>query len=251
MAAFKDKVALVIGATAGIGRATAEAFASAGAAVFLTGRNEAAGEDLVTTLRSRGARAAFAAGDVANEEHIRSWVEATVREFGRLDIAVNNAGTEGTLGPVVQQTAENFTRTFDVNVKGTLLAMKHEIPVIAKQGGAIVNLSSMVGDVGMAGASVYVASKHAINGLTRSAALETARMGVRVNAVAPGGVTTPMLERFTGGNKEAQSGFANSHPMGRLAKPQEIAAAILFLAGDDAKFMTGSVLTVDGGYVAQ
>jgi len=251
MATFKDKVALVIGATAGIGRATAEAFASAGAAVFLTGRNEAAGEDLVTTLRSRGVRAAFAAGDVANEEHVRGWVEAAVREFGRLDVAVNNAGTEGTLGPVVQQTAENFTRTFDVNVKGTLLAMKHEIPVIAKQGGAIVNLSSMVGDVGMAGASVYVASKHAINGLTRSAALETARMGVRVNAVAPGGVTTPMLERFTGGNKEAQSGFANSHPMGRLAKPQEIAAAILFLAGDDAKFMTGSVLTVDGGYVAQ
>jgi len=202
-------------------------------------------------LRSRGARAAFAAGDISNEEHVRGWVEAAVREFGRVDVAVNNAGTEGTLGPIVQQTAENFTRTFDINVKGTLLAMKHEIPVIARQGGAIVNLSSMVGDVGMAGASVYVASKHAINGLTRSAALETARMGVRVNAVAPGGVLTPMLERFTAGNQDAQAGFANSHPLGRLAQPEEIATAILFLASDDAKFMTGSVLTVDGGYVAQ
>lgn len=251
MAMFKDKVALVIGATAGIGRATAEAFAGAGAAVFLTARNKAAGEELVTTLRSRGARAAFAAGDISNEEHVRGWVEAAVREFGRVDVAVNNAGTEGTLGPIVQQTAENFTRTFDINVKGTLLAMKHEIPVIARQGGAIVNLSSMVGDVGMAGASVYVASKHAINGLTRSAALETARMGVRVNAVAPGGVLTPMLERFTAGNQDAQAGFANSHPLGRLAQPEEIATAILFLASDDAKFMTGSVLTVDGGYVAQ
>jgi NAD(P)-dependent dehydrogenase (short-subunit alcohol dehydrogenase family) len=196
--------------------------------VFLTGRNKAAGKELVTTLRAGGARAAFAAGDVANEEHVRGWVEAAMREFGRVNVAVNNAGTEG-----------------------TLFAMKYEIPVIAKQGGAIVNVSSMVGDVGMAGASVYVASKHAVNGLTRSAALETARMGVRVNAVAPGGVTTPMLERFTSGNKEAQAGFANSHPMGRLAKPEEIAAAILFLASDDAKFMTGSVLTVDGGYVAQ
>jgi len=251
MASFKDKVVLVIGATAGIGRATAEAFAAAGAAVFLTGRNKAAGEELVTTLRSRGARAAFSPGDVANEDDVRSWLESAVREFGRVDAAVNNAGIEGSLGPIVEQTVENFTRTFDINVKGTLLAMKHEIPVIGKQGGAIVNVSSMVGDVGMAGASVYVASKHAVNGLTRSAALETARTGVRVNAVAPGGVVTPMLERFTSGNKDAQAGFANSHPMGRLAQPEEIAATILFLASEDAKFMTGSVLHVDGGYVTQ
>ena len=174
-----------------------------------------------------------------------------MREFGRVDVAVNNAGIEGSLGPIVEQTVENFTRTFDINVKGTLLAMKHEIPVIARQGGAIVNLSSMVGDVGMAGASVYVASKHAVNGLTRSAALETARTGVRVNAVAPGAVATPMLERFTSGNKGAQAGLANSHPIGRLAQPEEIASAILFLASEEAKFMTGSVLHVDGGYVAQ
>ena len=248
---FKDKVVLVTGATAGIGRATAEAFAAAGAAVVVTGRNTAAGDDLVASLRARGTKAKFLAGDVTREQNVRSWIAATLQEFGRLDIAVNNAGVEGTLGPIVEQTEENFARTFDANVKGLLFSLKHEIPVLAKQGGAIVNVSSIVGDVGMAGASVYVASKHAVNGLTRTAALETARMGIRVNAVAPGGVMTPMLERFTGGNKEAQAGFANSHPIGRLAHPDEIAPAILFLASDEAKFITGSVLLVDGGYTAQ
>jgi NAD(P)-dependent dehydrogenase (short-subunit alcohol dehydrogenase family) len=248
---FKDKVVLVVGATTGIGRATAEAFADAGAALFLTGRNVAAGEEITASLRSRGARASFLAGDVSREDDVRSWVTAAVREFGRIDVAVNNAGVEGKLGPIVEQTAENFAHTFDVNVKGMLFALKHEIPVLAEHGGAIVNVSSMVGDVGMAGASVYVASKHAVNGLTRSAALETARLGVRINAIAPGGVLTPMFERFTEGNKEAQTGFANSHPVGRLAQPDEIARSILFLASDDAKFMTGSVLVIDGGYTAQ
>jgi NAD(P)-dependent dehydrogenase (short-subunit alcohol dehydrogenase family) len=136
-------------------------------------------------------------------------------------------------------------------VKGLLFSLKHEIPALAKRGGAIVNVSSFVGDVGIAGASVYVASKHAVNGLTRSAALETARMNIRVNAIAPGGVVTPMLDRFTGGNKEFQAGLANMHPLGRLAQPDEIANAILFLASDAAKFMTGAVLMVDGGYTTQ
>ena len=248
---FKDKVVLVTGATAGIGRATAEAFAAAGATLVLTGRNTAAGEDLVAALRARGTQTKFFAGDVAREESVRAWIAAAVQEFGRLDVAVNNAGVEGKLGPIVEQTAENFAHTFDTNVKGLLFALKHEIPVLAKQGGAIVNVSSIVGDVGMAGASVYAASKHAVNGLTRSAALETARMGIRVNAVAPGGVMTPMLERFTGGSQEMQAGFANGHPVGRLAQPEEIAQAILFLASHEARFMTGSVLLIDGGYTAQ
>jgi len=248
---FKDKVVLITGATAGIGAATAEAFAAAGAHLILTGRTTAAGEELAGRLRARGVRVKFVTGDVSKEENVRSWIAAAVREFGRLDIAVNNAGVEGALGPVSEQTADNFEHVFAINVRGLLLSLKHEIPVIAKQGGAIVNVSSMVGDIGMAGASVYVASKHAVNGLTRSAALETARMGVRINAIAPGGVVTSMFERFTGGNKEMQAGFANAHPVGRLASPADIARTILFMASDDASFMTGSVVAVDGGYTAQ
>ena len=248
---FKDKVVLITGATAGIGAATAEAFAAAGAHLILTGRTTAAGEELAGRLRARGVRVKFVTGDVSNEENVRSWIAAAVREFGRLDIAVNNAGVEGALGPVTEQTADNFEHVFAINVRGLMLSLKHEIPAIARQGGAIVNLSSMVGDIGMAGASVYVASKHAVNGLTRSAALETARMGVRINAIAPGGVVTPMFERFTGGNKEMQTGFANAHPVGRLASPTDIARTILFMASDDASFMTGSVVAVDGGYTAQ
>ena len=248
---FKDKVVLITGATAGIGAATAEAFAAAGAHLILTGRTTAAGEELAGRLRARGVRVKFVTGDVSREESVRSWIAAAVREFGRLDIAVNNAGVEGALGPVTEQAVDNFEHVFAINVRGLMLSLKHEIPAIAKQGGAIVNVSSMVGDIGMAGASVYVASKHAVNGLTRSAALETARMGVRINAIAPGGVVTPMFERFTGGNKEMQTGFANAHPVGRLASPADIARTILFMASDDASFMTGSVVAVDGGYTAQ
>jgi NAD(P)-dependent dehydrogenase (short-subunit alcohol dehydrogenase family) len=248
---FKDKVVLITGATAGIGAATAEAFAAAGAHLVLTGRTTTPGEELAGRLRARGARAKFVTGDVSKEESVRAWIAAAVAEFGRLNVAINNAGVEGALGPVTEQTVDNFEHVFAINVRGLMLSLKHEIPVIAKQGGAIVNISSMVGDIGMAGASVYVASKHAVNGLTRSAALETARMGVRINAISPGGVVTPMLQRFTGGNKEMQTGFANAHPVGRLASPEDIARSILFMASDDASFMTGSVVAVDGGYTAQ
>jgi NAD(P)-dependent dehydrogenase (short-subunit alcohol dehydrogenase family) len=251
MSGFEDKVVLITGATAGIGAATAQAFAAAGAQLILTGRTTAAGEDLAVRLRASGARAKFVSGDVSNEDNVRAWVAAAIKEFGCLNIAINNAGVEGALGPVTAQTIENFEHVFAINVRGVMLSLKHEIPAIAKQGGAIVNVSSMVGDIGMAGASVYVASKHAVNGLTRSAALETARMGVRVNAIAPGGVITPMYERFTGGNKEMQAGLANAHPVGHLASADDIARTILFMASDDASFMTGSVIAVDGGYTAQ
>lgn len=248
---FKDKVVLITGATAGIGSATAEAFAAAGARLILTGRNVVAGEQLAGRLQSRGAQAKFVAGDAASEGSVRAWVAAATAEFGRLDVAINNAGVEGALGPIVEQSVENFEHVFAVNVRGVMLSLKHEIPVIAKQGGAIVNVSSMAGDIGMAGASIYVASKHAVNGLTRTAALETARMNIRVNAIAPGGVVTSMFERFTGGNKDVQAGFAGAHPVGRLASADEIARTILFMASDHASFMNGSVVAVDGGYTAQ
>ncbi len=251
MQRFKGKVVLVTGATAGIGRAAAEAFAREGAKLIVTGRNTSAGESLVAELKALGTEVQFVPGDAALEASARNWVESAVKHFGRLDVAVNNAGVEGEVGPIAGQTEANYTQVFDTNVKGLLFALKHQIPALATHGGAIVNVSSMAGAIGMAGASVYVASKHAVNGLTRSAALEVARSGVRINAVAPGGIATQMLERFTGGSKEAQSGFAGAHPVGRFGSVEEIAHAILYLASDEAKFVTGSVLTIDGGYTAQ
>jgi NAD(P)-dependent dehydrogenase (short-subunit alcohol dehydrogenase family) len=248
---FANKVVLVTGATAGIGRAAAQAFAREGARLVVTGRNRAAGESLVAELRGAGAEAEFVPGDAAQEAAQQGWVDAALKRFGRLDVAVNNAGVEGELGPVSTQTEANYNQVFDTNVKGLLFALKHQVPALSRQGGAIVNVSSMVGAIGMAGASVYTASKHAVNGLTRAVALETARSGVRVNAVAPGAIATQMLERFTGGSKDAQAGLAAAHPIGRLGQVEEIAQAIVYLAGDDAKFVTGSILAIDGGYTAQ
>jgi NAD(P)-dependent dehydrogenase (short-subunit alcohol dehydrogenase family) len=248
---FSGKRVLVTGGTSGIGRAIAAAFLREGAAhVVITGRNAQMGEAAAGALRDSGARVEFIAGDGASEPDVQRWVAAAAGSSGQLDIAVNNAGAEGSLGPVVAQTSENYRQVFDVNVLGVLLAMKHELPAM-KDGGAIVNMSSMVGSIGMAGASVYVASKHAVNGLTRSAALETAKSGIRVNAVAPGAIYTPMMERFTGGDRDAQAGFAAMHPIGRVGQPEEVAQAVLYLASDHARFVTGSILTIDGGYTAQ
>lgn len=245
-------VVLITGALTGIGRATAFAFAREGASVVVSGRRDEAGNALAAELRALGVRAEFLRADVRHEADVRSLIEQAVERFGRLDVAVNNAGTEGQLGPVTGQTVENYAATFETNVLGTLLALKHEMRVMLEQGhGSIVNLSSVAGQVGVAGASVYVASKHAVEGLTKSAALEGAAAGVRVNSVAPGPVATDMLDRFTGGSEDAKAGFLATMPAKRAASADEIAQTIVFLAGDKARYLTGQNLAVDGGYTAQ
>ena len=252
MSSNPKQVVLITGALTGIGRATALAFAAEGAHIVVSGRREEAGQQLAAELRSLGSVAEFLKADVRDEAQVRSLVEQTVERFGRLDVAVNNAGTEGLLGPITEQSAENYSATFETNVLGVLFSLKHEMRQMLKQGsGAIVNLSSIAGQVGMAGASVYVASKHAVEGLTKSAALEGAAAGVRVNAVAPGPVQTEMLERFVGGNQDAKNGFLGSLPARRAGTVEEIAQTIVFLASDKAKFLTGQSLAVDGGYTAQ
>ena len=240
-------VVLITGALAGIGRATALAFAREGTRLVVSGRNQEAGDALAAELRALGTDALFLRADIRNEAEVRTLVDQTVERFGRLDAAVNNAGTEGQPGPVVDQTAETYAATFDTNVLGVLLSMKHELRAMQAQGsGSIVNVSSAYGKIGAAGASVYVASKHAVEGLTKSAALEVATTGIRVNAVAPGPIQTGMLDRFTGGDA-GKAWLTEQVPAKRLGHVDEIAAAIVFVAIGKATYMTGQSISVDGG----
>jgi NAD(P)-dependent dehydrogenase (short-subunit alcohol dehydrogenase family) len=244
---MSSQVVLITGGLTGIGRAAAIAFAKKGAKVVVAGRREEAGKALVKELRSLGAEAEFINADVRKDEDTRAMVDKTVARFGRLDVAVNNAATEGQVGPITDQTAESYAATFDTNVLGVLLSMKHEVRVMQKQrSGNIINISSTYGHEGAAGGSVYVGSKHAVEGITKSVALEVVNSGIRVNAVAPGPVDTGMLTRFTG-TPENKAALVSTVPMARLGLPEEQASAIVFIASDEASFITGHILNVDGG----
>lgn len=244
---MQKPVVLVTGALAGIGRATAYAFAREGARVVVSGRRDAAGLSLEGELRALGAEAAFVKADVRNEEAVAALVDATIRQFGRLDVAVNNAGTEGKPGPLSDQTEASYSATFETNVLGVILCLKHEMRVMLPQGsGSIVNLSSTMGHKAAAGTAMYTASKHAVEGLTKVAALEAAPFGVRVNAVAPGPVETGMLDRFTG-TAERRATMLAGVPLRRFGTPEEIAQTILFLGSERAPFITGHVIWADGG----
>jgi NAD(P)-dependent dehydrogenase (short-subunit alcohol dehydrogenase family) len=243
-------VVLVTGALTGIGRATAVAFAKKGAKVVVAGRRDEAGEALADELRSLGSEADFIHADVRNEDEVRALVDETVARFGRLDVAVNNAGTEGQVGPITDQTAETYAATFDTNVLGVILSMKHEVRAMQGQGsGSIVNISSTYGHEGAPGASVYVGSKHAVEGITKSVALEIAESGIRVNGVAPGPTDTGMLTRFTG-TPENKAALVTGVPMGRLGLTEELADGVVFISSDEASYITGHILNIDGGHSA-
>ncbi|HEV3309243.1 MAG TPA: SDR family oxidoreductase [Chloroflexota bacterium] len=249
---FQGKVALVTGGTSGIGRAAAIAYAREGADVVVAGRRTAEGEETVRLVRAQGRQAMFVQTDVAQESQVQKLIGRTLEQFGRLDFAFNNAGTEQEPTPFLEQDEETYDRVMDINVKGVWLSMKFEIPAMLKTGGgSIVNTSSSLGVVGMPGVEIYVASKHAVIGLTKSAALEFGKQGIRVNAVLPAAIETDMLQRFVGDNPEARDYITAKHPIGRVGKSEEIADAAIWLSSSKSSFVTGHSLLVDGGFTAQ
>src|SRR5580693_6777334 len=253
-ASLENKVAVVTGGTSGIGKAAALALAKAGAKVVVAGRRENEGNAVVETIEEGGGKALFVKTDVTREADVKALVDKAVATFGRLDIAFNNAGIEGQMGLTTDaQTPEHYQSVFDINVKGVLLSMKHEaVAMLRNGGGSIINTSSIAGQIALAGGGVYVASKHAVNGLSKSAALEFARKGIRVNTVSPGTIQTDMLTRVVGeGETEAKKWWQNQHPIGRFGTVDEVAAAVVWLASPASSFVTGTDIAVDGGYMAQ
>lgn len=251
MASLSGKVAIVTGGSSGIGKATAIAFAREDAKVVVASRREKEGIETVKQMRSAGSEGLFIKTDVSKETDVSAMVEKTIATYGHLDYAFNNAGIEQIPTPFVEQIEETFDQIMDINVKGVWLCMKHQIPQMLKNGGgAIVNMSSIGGIIGGAGVPIYVASKHAVLGLTKSVALEYAKEGIRINAVCPGAIETDLFDRFAD-NPEMRQRMMAMHLIGRVGKPEEIAEAVVWLCSDKASFVTSQSLPLDGGYVAQ
>jgi NAD(P)-dependent dehydrogenase (short-subunit alcohol dehydrogenase family) len=247
---FQNKVAIVTGGSFGIGRSAAIAFAARGAKVVIADWVE--DNETVNTITSAGGDAIFIKCDVSNEESVKMMVDKTIAQYGKLDYAFNNAGIEGHSAPTHECSSENWDKTIAVNLKGIWLCMKYEIPHMLKQGkGAIVNNASIAGLVAFPNIPAYVASKHGVIGLTKNAAIEYAKSGIRVNVVCPGVIKTPMIDRFTGKDKAVEKQFESSEPIGRLGEPGEVAEAVTWLCSDAASFVTGLSMPVDGGWVAQ
>jgi len=252
MGDFDGKVALVTGGGSGIGRATALGFAGEGAKVVIGNRSEDLGEKTAQDIRDAGGEARFQRTDVTSESDVEALVKCAVSTFGGLDVAFNNAGVEGKIASVVDQTEDDYQQVMDVNVKGVWLSMKYEIPeMLGNGGGAIVNCSSAAGVIGFPGLGVYVASKHAVVGLTKSASLEYSSQGVRINSVNPAVIETGMSDRLIEGTQSSEEFMASLHPIGRIGQVEEVAQAVLWLCAERASFVTGHSLMVDGGFVAQ
>jgi len=248
---LRDKVGIVTGGTSGIGRDAAVLFAKAGAKVVVAGRREAEGKETIDLVRAAGGEGLFVRTDVSKAADVQALVQKTVEKFGRLDIAFNNAGIEGNWMPIAEQSEEDWDRTIDINLKSVWLSLKYQIRQMLKQGGggAIVNMASVAGLIGSAGAATYCASKHGVMGLTKAAALENARSGIRVNVVCPAVIETPMGERLFG-EPEFKKFALGLHPIGRFGSPMEVAQAVLWMCSDRASFMTGQSLVLDGGFLA-
>jgi NAD(P)-dependent dehydrogenase (short-subunit alcohol dehydrogenase family) len=247
---LQGKVVLITGASSGMGLAAAQAFAREGARLILGARRSDEGEAIADAIRRDGGEAAFLATDVSREQDVEKLVGLALERHGRLDVAFNNAGTEGLAAPLEEQTNENWDQVINTNVRGVFWSMKHEIRAMRRGGGAIVNNASMGSEIGFSNLAAYIASKHAVMGLTKTAALENFKRGIRVNAVNPGLIDTALQDRLWG-SEAGKLDFARQSVPGRLGTAQEVADAVLFLASDRASYFSGQGLVVDGGYVVQ